>query len=595
MVESLIAGEAVLVNIDDRTQVISLKEWNITHDDILHIYDHGGHFVYAITTPLFVAKDSLIFLVHDITKVRPVDTNKTTEILRQALHQYPENKIYIIFTHIDLIDDDQVARNTDTVMDKLKQFLDDEISNLNKILIVKKSDIADDTAELLEHFMEKRSNLSVFCVSSESYAGMKKVKECLMNVAKEKRTDVPESWVEFYKQIIGTKKIYLTLSETLQLFPTPPQATKFERLLQFFQRLIQYFRGIPHNVSETFDGAANPKSEHLVPLQYFSDSNLFLHYESNPFLKDYVFHDIDVLVDLFKSVFHHNIAQVINYDNNENLQAQFQKAECDLAVQRYQKEGLLGKKLLSFLWEQYRLSLADETVLLQLMQSFNLCYSISKDQDILYFPWFVQSRQCPPHIDRDNLMKFDKGHMSVHLQCEFFNRIPLNVFEMVLVCLQRKGTQEYHYMGDRQAWHDGLEISFGSVQCVLTRSEQNSLIDICLYGKVDDIPKVWEVMEILLRDLQDILKPWKGVIRSIHFVCGHCIIFQISPPNYWLPDHVFPRPNLEVSNFIKCPKDPTIKDIPAALIMNCFKGECIFHFHFPCPGYSTYYLKFRVI
>ena len=175
------------------------------------------------------------------------------------------------------------------------------------------------------------------------------------------------------------------------------------------------------------------------------------------------------------------------------------------------------------------------------MQSFNLCYSISKEEQLLYFPWFVQSQECPPHINRNHLMKFDKEHSSVHLLCEFFNLIPLNVFEMISVCLQRKATQDVHYMGDRQAWHNGLEISFGSVQCVLTHSEQNSTIDICVQGKVDDIPTVWQVIESVLQDLQSILKPWKGIIRSFHFVCAHCIIRKVSSPNYWLPEQVFPR------------------------------------------------------
>ena len=168
----------------------------------------------------------------------------------------------------------------------------------------------------------------------------------------------------------------------------------------------------------------------------------------------------------------------MNYDQDEVLQALFTKVDCDLAVERYRNEGLLGKKLLSFLWERYGLSLADETVLLHLMQAFNLCYSISREEVLLYFPWFVQSQKCPSHIAKDHLMQFDKTHSSVHLQCEFFNRIPLNVFEMVSVCLQRKATQDYHYIGERQAWHDGLEISFGSVRCVVMRSEANSTIDL---------------------------------------------------------------------------------------------------------------------
>ena len=556
MVESLIAGKAVLVNIEDRTHVVNLQQWNVTKSDILHIHDHGGHFIYTITSPLFISKDSLIFIVHDVTKIQPEDTSKTTEVLLQVLHLHPRNRIYIIFTHTDLIHAGQVARNRDLLMGILRQFLDDEIRNLNKLLIEKKSDEAnegfvDATVELLHNFKNKREDLPFFCVSSQNYSGIDDVKDVLVDLVKDKRTFVPKSWVAFYKEIIGTKKIYLTLTEVSQLFP-----------------------GAPHKVIDISDGATQSEDGPLVPLQYFSDSNLCLHYENNPFLKDYVFPDIDMLADLFKSLFHHNIGEVINYDNDEKLQAKFQEGECDLAVQRYQREGLLGQKLLSYLWEHYGLSLADENVLLKLMKSFNLCYSISKDQEILHFPWFVQSKECPPHIDRNQLMKFDKEHASVHLQCQFFNRIPLNVFEMVSVCLQRRATQDYHYMGDRQAWHDGLEISFGSVQCVLTRSKQNSTIDICLYGQVSDMPQVWQVIESLLKDLQSVLKPWTGVIRNIHFVCGHCVILGKLPRKYWLLDFVFPKEGAKVSQYVKCPKDSAAK-VPAALVINIFKGKML--------------------
>ena len=94
-----------------------------------------------------------------------------------------------------------MAQNSDFLMGKLKQFLNDEISNLNKLLIQKKSDerqdIVDHTAQLLEHFKKKGSNLPVFHVSSQNYAGMEEVKEYL-NVSWEKHADVPESWAKFY-------------------------------------------------------------------------------------------------------------------------------------------------------------------------------------------------------------------------------------------------------------------------------------------------------------------------------------------------------------------------------------------------------------
>ena len=593
MVESLIAGKGTLVHIEDRTRVVNLKEWNITDDDILHICDHGGHFIYSMTTPLFVAKDSLLFLVHDIIKVKPEDINETIEVLRHALHQYPANMMYIILTHTDLIGAHKEASNTKTIIDALNKFLDDEINDLNKLLIERKGDAqSQETADLLECFGDKRSNLPVFRVSSQKYSGMDEVKECLMQVAMQKRTSIPESWVEFYKQIIETEKIYLTLNEISQLFTkasnmskTSQDSPKSNRLSYIFQKVKQFFRRATHNMPETSSDETEPDCEFLVPLQYFSDSNLCLYYDTNPFMKDFVFPDIDLLVELFKSLFHHNIAQVINYDNNERLRANFEQGECDLAVQRYEKEGLLSQKLLSFLLEHHGFSSPKENVLLPLLKHFNLCYSISKTEELLYIPWLIQSRECPPHIDRGHLMQFDETHASVHLQCNFFNRIPQNVFEMVSVCLQRKATEESHYMGyKRQAWHDGLEVKVGSVRCVLTRSG-NTTIDICLYGEVEHMPQVWNVIDSLLQDLQSILKPFKGVIRNIHFVCGHCVVLGKKPPHHWLLCFVFPEEGKKVDRYVNCPEDPSAK-IPAALLIHFFKGELLHSMPLNCHSFN---------
>ena len=543
--ESLIAGKAVLVNIEDRTQVVNVKEWNISEDDIVHIYDHGGHWIYSITTPLFVSKDSVLFLVHDVTKVQPEEINQTTEVLCLAFHQYPANKMYIIFTHTDLIDADQVAKNSNVLMNALNQYLDGEISNLNKLLNQKKSDtrpdIVDDTAQLLERFKEKRSNLPVFHVSSKNYTGLEKVKQCLMKVAQEKRVDVPDSWVKFYNEILETKKIYLTLNEISQL---------------------------------------SYGSEFLVPLHYFSDSNLCLHYENNPFLKDYVFPDIDLLVNLFKSLFCHDLAQKINYDNDKKAQ-QIKEAQFLNDIYQYEKRGLLSKDLLSYLLEHHGFSPDQQDVLLNLMHSFNLCYTISKDKPLHFFPWFVESQEPPKQIVEDLQKKYDKKHVFLQLQCKFFNRIPLNVFEMISVCLQKRATQQYHEVGQRYAWKDGLEVSFGSVQCILSRSKHNSTIDVCLRGEVNDLPEVWTVIESLFQDLDSVLKPFDGVIKSIHFICTHCVMFGISEPYLWVDEDVFPKKGKTLPRYVKCPKDLS-KKVPAALVIHAFQGKILYFVYINC-------------
>ena len=59
MVQSLIAGSAVLVNIEDRTQVVNWREWNISEDDMVHIYDQGGHMIYSITRMHFIYQNTV--------------------------------------------------------------------------------------------------------------------------------------------------------------------------------------------------------------------------------------------------------------------------------------------------------------------------------------------------------------------------------------------------------------------------------------------------------------------------------------------------------------------------------------------------------
>ena len=318
-------------------------------------------------------------------------------------------------------------------------------------------------------------------------------------------------------------------------------------------------------------------SRALVAINYFRDINLVLHYDKNPLLKDYVFHDIDFIVEIFKSVFHHDITQVIDYQSDEKLQTRFKELECETAVKRYQNEGLLCKKLLGYFWEQYNLSGTDEGVFIEFMRSFNLCFNISQDNDLLYFPWFVKAQKCPEYLEKDCLMLFDKEHASVQLQCEFFNMIPLNVFEMVCVCLQRKATKESHYMGDRQAWKDGLVVSFGSVECVVNRSTKTSCINIYVRGKIQDAPQIWSIVDGLFKEISSILSEWYGVIKSIHIICGHCVIEGIVPPKCWHPDYVFPKAGTLVQPRVSCSKDSR-SSLPASLVVSAFKGITVCHY-----------------
>ena len=344
--KSLIAGKAVLVNIQDRTHIINLKHWNITEEDVLHIFDHGGQLIYTITSPLFISRESLIFIVHDLTRDQDDAVMKTTDVMRDTMHQYPENEMIVIFTHIDLLDNNtEVMRKCDAVMASIRRFMDQEINSLELLLEHRKQDepenasIIENTQYLLKVFKEKKSRTEFLCVSSKSYAGMDNVNKLLLDAVKKRRVTVPTAWLKFYKKMAETKKV-LTSEEGHKLYT---QMNSYEGPVQEI--------GVQ------------------VALQFFADTNLILLYDNNDFLMDFICPDIHFLVSLWQSFLYHNLTDVVNYDASNSLKALFCKEGCDLAIKRYQNEGLLGKKLLSYLWKQYGLDLRDEKTLLKLSLS----------------------------------------------------------------------------------------------------------------------------------------------------------------------------------------------------------------------------------
>lgn len=64
---SLMRNSPHLTKIEDRTQVVDVKAWSITEEDTYLIFDQGGHFIYSITNPLFISKDCMVLIVHNLS------------------------------------------------------------------------------------------------------------------------------------------------------------------------------------------------------------------------------------------------------------------------------------------------------------------------------------------------------------------------------------------------------------------------------------------------------------------------------------------------------------------------------------------------
>ena len=237
-------------------------------------------------------------------------------------------------------------------------------------------------------------------------------------------------------------------------------------------------------------------------------------------------------------------------------------------VDPYQQEGLLDKKLLWVLWHRHGFQKAkDIDAFRELIIAFHLCYPVSEQSNLLFLPWFVESRDCPNEVDPRQISKFTRKQMSVQFKCCFVPCIPMNVFESLIVELQRAAIEK-GYTGERYAWKHGLLVKFETLQTVVVRKEEEHEILCCVLGDVCDVTVIWDISHQMCNDLSTTLDQYDGLNAEIMYLCGHCILTgrpQIKCVKY---KEVLPNNN-PITTYVEC---CGATDIPWALV-RAFPGN----------------------
>ena len=557
VMKSLIEGKAVLVHIDDRTQVADIQTWEIALKDSIQLFDHGGHDIYRITSPIFIVPNGTVALVHDISQVND-RVDDTTAILRHALAYHPENQVHLVLTHTDLVSSDDAQKNRDFIKAKVLACMDQEIQS---ITCANEED--EDRSLLLAQLQKQKDNMEVFLLSSKTFEGMDDLKEFLMKVASEKRVVLPEKWVQFYKLMSNQKKNFLKITE-------------LEHLSKEF-----YFEGTPlFQEAQQFTSA----------LEYFRAAGHVIHFPDNPALKDYVFHNKDFLLRLMQSCFHHNLKDATNF---EELMQTMNASNLDLMLRQYDEEGLLAIELLQFLWRQYGLK-EEERAVLEIMKKFYICYPVDGSEQVWFFPYFVRSNEPPASLDLKKIHRINRQCFSVFLDCVFSNTVPINAFEAMQVQVQKTAVEK-RYGNSRYVWQDGIKVMIGALEIRAVRRASKSTISLCVSAPSDDVEHVWQVTSEVYSDLEVVLQPLLGVIKLIYFGCTHCIVKHLQPVHKWSPSEVLKNEGPDVT--YECCKGD---EIPRALVIapsgelfrvNSFRINLMFMIFLIIIFYSTNILK----
>ena len=276
--KSLIAGKSVLVHINDRTQVADIRTLDITAQDSILLFDHGGHEIYRIMSPLFIIANSIIMLVHNISKVNETSIGDTTNILQHALDYHPQNQIHLVLTHTDEVSAHNVLKNRYYILTKVHQCIDQEIYSLESL---NQSD--GDKSRLSIQLQKQKDKMEVFLLSNKTCNGMDDLMKYLTKIAEQNRVSLPQKWVQFYTVMMSQKQKFFKLSELLQLY----------KALYFKPRQILQQSKVTKKCSST--------------LAYYHATGHVLYYPDNPVLKDFVFHNKDFILNLSKCIFNHNL------------------------------------------------------------------------------------------------------------------------------------------------------------------------------------------------------------------------------------------------------------------------------------------------
>ena len=547
VMESLINEIPVLVDINKRTQVANIKEWNISDTDIVEVFDQGGHPIYNITNPIFLSPSCMRFIVHDVTKVEDAQLKETSEILIQSLQLHPQSQVHVILTHTDQMDAVGIEKHKKLVKQKLEVTIDQEVQNLGRLALSDKEE--GETKELLSRqFQQQKKDIKYFLVSNKTYEGLKGLKHFLMEVIAQKRMHVPEKWVQFYKLMSRQNSQFLKVEDLKSMFANLYSGSEFQD--------------------------AHRTKLFVSALRHFRNSGLIMYFDNISGLDEYVFHKKTFLVDLFKCCFHHDLMNNIDFKALEK-HCTFKRSQAEIMVKQYQSEGILSTELLHYLWHKYGIDKKLQMAVLGIMKLFQLCHPINNSEELFFFPWFTQNNECPGRVNPNKLFPCDQNHFSVQLNCQFSCIIPATCFEVLLVQIQNIA-REHQFGDDRHAWKDGLAVKVGTLECVAVRIREERTIKISVQGDSKKADEVWEVITVVHSDLKSYLNKFEGVMEKIYFTCNHCVIMDLCPYHQRSTNDVFKKRTIDVRH-ITCKHD----EIPTALvyapsgIVSSFYCKCI--------------------
>ncbi|XP_059157826.1 malignant fibrous histiocytoma-amplified sequence 1 homolog isoform X2 [Physella acuta] len=255
-------------------------------------------------------------------------------------------------------------------------------------------------------------------------------------------------------------------------------------------------------------------------IKYLHNTDEVLWYDQLPGLSEIVFHKPRFLVEIFASLFRHDIAEFLQYENKVFLSRgrlklhQFQDT-ANLFIQT----GQISRPLLNCLWFDLNLNNDSVAELLELLPLFDICFAVPEPdvptgplyaRPLLVLPWYNRDTDTSP---LQEVWPKVSGHKELAVIYEFEFHFPPEIFSSVSVQLQ-------DVVDERMDWKDHIYACSETEKLLLQHSTQGSTTLLTVLVRGPEFAGVQDFMEELVDMINTLLLKYPGLYWKLTIPMG---------------------------------------------------------------------------
>lgn len=524
---ALLLGKSKLTAEHERTWVLERHLWEPESDLRVQLLDFGGHHIYSAAHHLFLTPEALHVVVLDLSKYKPeLYEEMVGSWIDAIIDRAPGATILLVGTHADMCQEHEIVEYVINILERMhadeKEKIHDLEIELAKLSTELKAMSGKDSGTKFEdiktqRLREKANHLQkllnervplpekVYVVScADDLQGIPEFQSSLIEKLKE--TDerpLPKPWYIFLTKIQEISDKILTWEQGIELFE------------DVMSNLNQSMISLQGSAEKSLD----------VVLRYLHATGEIIWYHENPKLRGLIFHRPETLVEMLRTIFHHDFRKHVVFDESHSRLAGLNKNKFDLMKEDFLTKGLMTLELLHYCLLHFKLSADARDMFIDLMLKFDLCYEVPKipglpstygASRVLRFPWFLETEK-PASVTSTWPEKTPSDLLEIRYQLEFVKKLPPNFFEKLNARLQS-------HILNREDWKNGTLAFRNRSKLLVEKKLQNGMVEVNVAVRGSDVQELWFLILKINDDMLSLLLEWPFIRFERYLFCSHCLL-----------------------------------------------------------------------